>query len=629
MTWMQDLYATYEKNRDAIGKIETSFKGEQMLLPVGYASPQAQIEVTISPDGEFLDAKVIEEKSERLTPIPVTESSSNRTITPAPHPMHDYLKYVAGDYEKYTTAYKKENLHKLYLDFLGSWSESEFSDPRVKAIYEYLKKGTLIKDLIEKGVLHEKEGKLFSKWDKSMVEERGEKPAIFKAVSSADGEIGAFVRFTTHDSNSKEQEVKVWQDLAVAESFNRFYQTRLGSQGIDYISGRSEPFTSAFGSGIRYGGDQAKLISANDPKNFTYRGRFITKEQVAQIGYLTIQKSQNALKWLIQKQGYLQDGRVFLIWDEAAKKIPQLQDDYADLFAPEEEEQNEKIDLTQAEYAHKVRAALNGYRTSLDNSSKINIMIIDAATPGRMGVLYYNSLNKEDYFKRIETWHRKGWWHHSRYVNKHWYRYWGVPNIREIAQLAYGARANEKMLNQVVENLFTCIADGRRIPTQIYQQLLRRTSNPASMEEWEWAKALTCACSITKLYFDKEELTVSLNQDYIDRSYLYGRLLAVADAMEKRALKNSGAARTTSAKRYMNAFSMQPFKTWKIIRENLIPYEMKLGDQAIFYQQLFQEISSKFVIDEFNDKPLDGCYLLGYDSQLQEIYNHNKPQEEQ
>ena len=54
---------------------------------------------------------------------------------------------------------------------------------------------------------------------------------------------------------------------------------------------------------IRNEGDGAKLISANDSQNFTYRGRFITKEEAFAVGNETSQKLHNALKWIIRKQG--------------------------------------------------------------------------------------------------------------------------------------------------------------------------------------------------------------------------------------------------------------------------------------------------------------------------------------
>lgn len=47
----------------------------------------------------------------------------------------------------------------------------------------------------------------------------------------------------------------------------------------------------------------AKLISANDNSNFTYRGRFSDDAQAATVGYIASQKAHNALRWLAAEQG--------------------------------------------------------------------------------------------------------------------------------------------------------------------------------------------------------------------------------------------------------------------------------------------------------------------------------------
>ena len=61
-----------------------------------------------------------------------------------------------------------------------------------------------------------------------------------------------------------------------------------------------------------------------------------------------------------------------------------------------------------------------------------------------------------------------------------------------------------------------------------------------------------------------------------DRNVLFGRLLAVYDYMEQRAMYERDEngkvkeGRTTNAKRYWNAYSSRPARTSKTIRENLI-----------------------------------------------------------
>jgi CRISPR-associated protein Csd1 len=56
-------------------------------------------------------------------------------------------------------------------------------------------------------------------------------------------------------------------------------------------------------------------------KNFTYRGRFKTKDkdsgynEAMSIGYETSQKIHNALKWIIRRQGYVRGGLCIVTWE--------------------------------------------------------------------------------------------------------------------------------------------------------------------------------------------------------------------------------------------------------------------------------------------------------------------------
>ncbi len=115
-----------------------------------------------------------------------------------------------------------------------------------------------------------------------------------------------------------------------------------------------------------------------------------------------------------------------------------------------------------------------------------------------------------------------------------------------------------------------------------------------------------------------------------DRSYLYGCLLAVADAAERDAYdedkdKNE---RVTNARRYWNMFSKRPYMTWQRIEEQLIPYFNKLGKKRDKYDEMIQKIYDKFTPKEFADnKALNPLYLLGYHHYTAEILNTNKEED--
>ena len=101
MSWLLNLYETYESNLDRVGLIEKKYNDQEfMLLPVSHTTQTAHIEVEVTENGEFHSATVID-KGDGNTVIPCTEESASRSNSIAPYPLHDKLSYVAGDFVEY------------------------------------------------------------------------------------------------------------------------------------------------------------------------------------------------------------------------------------------------------------------------------------------------------------------------------------------------------------------------------------------------------------------------------------------------------------------------------------------------------------------------------------------------
>lgn len=150
MSWVNELIDLYEKNSDKIGVIE--YRGEipYVLLPPFHTTVTAQITVTIDEKGNFINAESVD-SDDKLTIIPVTEKSGSRTAGKEPHPLCDNLRYLAGDYAKY---YEDDGVcNALYISQMEKWVKSDFCHDKVRAIYLYLKKGTLIKNLVDRRII--------------------------------------------------------------------------------------------------------------------------------------------------------------------------------------------------------------------------------------------------------------------------------------------------------------------------------------------------------------------------------------------------------------------------------------------------------------------------------------------
>ncbi|WP_335870286.1 type I-C CRISPR-associated protein Cas8c/Csd1 [Bacillus sp. 2205SS5-2] len=629
MSWLLNLYKTYENNLEHVGEIQRKYNGQEYaLLPVAHTTQHAQIEVTITESGDFHSAKVIS-KDDANTIIPCTEGSFSRTSKPVPHPLHDNLIYVAGDYVKYGGVYKNgQNLYDLYMTQLLEFAQSEYAHPKVKIIHKYLSKSSLITDLILESIVHvNRSGNFISKWSKQVQEEYGDKPELFKVLS--DTQEKATVRFNVHFGDEKITD-KVWNDKDVHDSFVNFYNSKLSEDEYCYISGLNRPKTEKHSSKIRHAADMSKLISANDSTGFTYRGRFSQDSEAANICYDVSQKAHNALKWLIQKQGRVIDGRVFLVWGNEEAKVASPHDDFYSLLnelGKEEEEPNKEQDQTHETYAKKVTLAMAGYKKDLTyQSDNINILILDAATPGRMAVVYYRNLDKEQYIHNIEHWHQTSSWLHKyrKDEDKKMIPFPGAPSLKDIANIAYGRNASDKLIKQVIERLYPCVIDRAKLPPDIMRNAYFKAINPVALEYWEWEKTLSITCSLIKKHYEKEEYDVALEIENTERDYLFGRLLAVADVLEKRALTNNDSQRVTNAQRYMNAFAKHPTRTWDIIQSNLQPYQARLGAKGGYLTSMIDEIASKMNTSDFTNKTLTPVFLLGFYSQRHELYQGKK-----
>lgn len=641
MTWPEELLDIYEKNSDQAGVIQykTYKKGDEeqripyVLLPPFHTTVTAQVEIKITESGELVNAEKVPD-ADKITVIPVTEKSGSRTAGKAAHPLCDNLQYIAGDFGIYAAKQKGETeCFELYLSGLKQWCFSEYTHPKVSAIYQYIKKCKVMEDLIHYNVL--------------TLDETGKLDPKVKWQSVSQEKY--MVRFVIAERVTEEiKEESCWKDRSLQEAFICYYNSLQGEKDLDYLSGRWEAPSYLQPKKIRNEGDGAKLISANDETNFTFRGRFLNKEQAFSIGGETSQKVHNALKWLIRKQGHSFDTMYMVTWESDLLTMPswdagteqiiwnanQMSESaIKDEFEEEYEEEEPLTKDTNQITAEQLYYALEGYRKKVHNTSRMVLMILDAATPGRLAVQEFKTLETARYLDNIYQWHQYCWWVQKNNKRK---LYYGVPGIKTIADILYGSDGNamgnltindkngKRMYAELERRLEPCIWNRRNLPYDLVQIAMSRASMPQSYKHLKnWEQTLGLACSfVKKNRYEKykEEWNVALDEKCKDRSYLYGRLLAVADRIEYRTFEPDS-ERMTNAKRYMTTFSQRPFETWKIIEENIQPYFNHLKQsERNYYRKVLDEIYALFDVDAFQKKErLDGLYLLGFHSQSYEI----------
>ena len=540
------------------------------------------------------------------------------------------MRYLAGDYKDY---YKDDGVcNELYMPQIEKWEKSTYSHEKVKAIYLYLKKATLIKDLVEQ--------KIIKLNDNNQIDDKESVEGIVQTK--------AFVRFiirSTGENLHREIPDECWKDRTLQDCYIKYVRSQEREKGMCYLTGNMESISYLHSKKIRNEGDGAKLISANDSQNFTYRGRFANREEAVAVGSETSQIVHNTLKWIIRKQGAFFDTMTIVTWESDQLSMPKWNMDTESIITEYENEQEENDwdswddDWSEEEEvsdgnpitAEKFYKALNGYGKKVDNTSNMILLAFDAATPGRLAMIENVTLDTARYLKNIEKWHNDCNWIHEKWKDGKRIQFGGMVGVRDIADILFGIENKgklsivdgngKKLYAEVAKRLLPCIWYGSNIPYDYVNLAVVKASNPLTYKERKnWERVLTLACSMVKKNEkdrNKEEWNVALDKSAKDRSYLYGRLLAVADRIEYMTYDAKDNGRITNAKRYMSTFSQRPYETWKVIEENIQPYLAKLDVvKRKYYENLLSEICNLFDIDKFKEnKKLDGLYLLGFYSQ--------------
>ncbi len=587
MSIWQKAVETYDCHSALAGVPDAA---RSILLPISHILQNSSIEITLDEYGEFLDAYAGDEK----IIIPATERSAGRSgTTLCPHPLSDQLQYTAP--------YGQER-YRLYLKQLRAWAESEFSHPKIRAVLAYVERGTIVEDLADCEVIKlDEDGRPLGKYDKSMIRWRvvntGDRDACYEDKSLFDSFIG-YYRLLQSDSPKE----------------------------LCMITGREDRITENHPKGTIASAYGAKLISANDSSNFTFRGRFTDSHQAATIGYESSQKAHNALAWVAANQGVFIGDRTFVCWDPKGGNVPFTESGVLRAKAPSEDSPRDP-----AAYKEDLRKVLSGWRAELPENDDVVIAVFDAATTGRLSITYYNELKGSDFLDRISFWQSHCFWENGKFGYQ-------SPSIYDIVGCAYLTQSGgkfkvsdseKKLLREQAQRMLHCIIDGAAIPKDIVITLTHRASTPLAYDKAGRSRLLFTACAVIYAYktvTKKEEWKMSLEKDKNDRSYQFGRLLAVMEKAE-RDTYDAKDTRDPNAIRMQSVFCERPMYAAGIIHDRLNPYFARLSPGTrSYYKHLIGEIFenlSKFDMSELN-RPLTESYLLGYYLQRNDLYRSNK-----
>ena len=586
MGLMQRAYETYEALAPRYAGIYDE-RQKEVFAPISHIVTKAEIEITIDLDGNFHSARSVGKKEGKII-IPVTEKSAGRTQEPAAHPLCEQIGYLCAQNEK---------KYNLFISQLSDWADSPYSHPILKAVLRYVNAKTILEDLKKASLLKlDDNGKI-----------KDEKLLVKWIV------LGC-------------EEPDCTKNKELFNLFIAYYQEKMksGVQDFCMLEGNWSRVSSQHPKGIVAFNGNAKIVSANDKTWFTYRGRFYDDTQAVSISYDASQKAHSALRWLIANQGVSFGSRVFICWNPNGIQLPDISNSF--LFAAEPI-------VKYSDYQQNLQRTLYGWKSDLPMDAKAVVAAFDAATTGRLALTYYNELLASDFLDRLYAWDESCCWFNNTF---------GIqsPSLYHIILYAFGNRRDEnkiecddKIVKQQMQRLIACRIEKAMMPFDIERALVDRCSNLQLYEKGLREKILFTACAVIKKYHTdktKEEWNLALEPNRKDRSYQFGRLLAVMEKAE-RDTYDRDEKREPNAIRLQPIFVQQPLKTSKAVIEQLKKaYYPRLNPGGrVFYDRLIAEIMNE--ISEANerwDAPLEDAYIMGYYLQKQELYS-SKDKEDQ
>mgnify|MGYP001169927994 FL=1 len=591
MGLMQRAVETYDNLPGCVGKLSPGDR--EPFAPVSHIVAEAKINITINAGGQFVSAEEINKK----IIIPVTEKSAGRTSAVAAHGLCDQIGYIMPDDPK---------KYSEYLDQLREWCSSKYSHPKAEVVLHYVEQETVKQDLEEAGLLKIKDGKVEN--TKDMV--------CWTVVGM--GESGG----------------PVWTDQSIMDSWTDFYinhTVQKNGSTVCYVSGDWVDRATQHLKGVVASNGNAKLISANDNTNFTYRGRFEQAEEAASIGYQTSQKAHNALKWLVANHGMKFENRTFICWNPNGKPVPSVN---SPLFFGTDHDEVLRPDAYEREISKKIE----GYKVNLPNSELVVIASFDAATSGRLSLSYYNELRGSDFLDRLEYWDTTCCWYDNG---------WGTqsPLLFNIIKFAYGTQRKDeenarievdsRIVGPLMQQLLFSRIDKALFPVSMMVSIKHHADNLQIYSSSNRRSLLFTACAVIRKYridHYREVWKMALEPNRKDRSYQFGRLLAVLEKAERDTYDDDSSARETNAIRMQQVYVQRPGYALKIIMERVkTAYYPKLKESSRgYYEKLIGEIMeqiSRFPENEY-DKKLSETYLLGYYLQKNELYSKKSEKSE-
>lgn len=627
MDFFTSLLKAYEKAEE-IGLVDQQNGDNPVLLPLYHTSLKSNgkniISVKLEQDGSLYKAEIMDAENQTII-FPVTSNSVARSgSNPAPHPLVDKFSYYVPELSQS----QYDDFHKQLASWITYCEEGEVKDFLMK-IQQFILQTDFLSNILY-----------------SLYGEHYQRQGLKITYSDSDGknktvDLSAyFLEFSIVQFHGfKDESVTSYE--ALHQSFISFITANQDNLGTCNISGRMEQITNKH-RGLM---GNAKIISVSN-KGEAYKGRFKEREDVFSVGYETSEKIHLMIKYLLENKNsstWLESSQYLINWfsDDLANEsqLDIVKPAFNDLFEDDEDEKDSLVFIKPNEENKKIGSSFFKGRKLFGNDATYYVAILNKTSNGRIALKYFRQVQVSQLLKNLETWQENYSWEAKTKSGNYKLR---TPTFNDIINIAYGVDReryleldNDSFKSEQYQQLVTALIDGRTIPNTIVKKLEDNIKQRQKYSK-NWYQVQQVSLAILHKQYGRE-FTPMLDHQETDRSYLFGRLLAIYELFEAQryALDGSSQERITNAERYWNAYTGQPAKMMNHLENKIKPYEqvLKLNRPGIWHKlekerkEIIQLLTPLYANKEFT-QPLDYKFIFGYYAEKQFYYTKQTKENE-
>ncbi|MGT2910825.1 type I-C CRISPR-associated protein Cas8c/Csd1 [Streptococcus cameli] len=618
MDFFTSLLKAYETAEET-GLVDQEKSAEQaILLPIYHSSLKSNgkniISVQLDKNVQFYKSEIMSDKKTIIYPV-TADSVARSGSSPAPHPLVDKFSYYLSEIDQS----QYDSFHQQLANWINYCDEGEVKQFLIQ-VQQFILQPDCVEQIIHSlfGSQYQREGLKVSYIDSDEKDKTVDLSAYFLEFS--------IVQFRGFKNES------VTSFKALHQSFISFVEAHKTNLGVCNISGREEQITTKH-RGLM---GNAKIISVSN-KNEAYKGRFQERGDVFSVGYETSEKIHLMVKYLLENDHtstWLGSSQYLINWfsDDLANdsQLDIVKPEIESLFEDEEDEIQIVRPLSTDENRKIGSSFIKGKKQFSDNATYY-VAILNKTSNGRIALKYFRELKVSQLLENLNKWQDKYSWevnYRDRgYVLK-------TPTFDEIIKAAYGVDRerfleldNDSFRSDQYQKLVTSLLDGRPIP----DSLVRKFENNIKerhryRKNWHRIEQVSLAILQQK---NKEVFTPMVDRENTNRSYLFGRLLAIFELIELQRYRIDGNdnSRLTNAERYWTAYTNQPAKMMESLTNKIKPYEevLKLQHKGIWHklekerEEVIALLAPLMETKEFNSS-LDYRFIFGYYAEKQFFY---------